>query len=253
VIDQIATVASNRLIAKDTVEMELRLENETRPLPGQFAHIEAKGVFLRRPISVAGYADGLLRVIIQRVGKGSYALSEMQEGETTRVLAPLGNPFPTTPPPGGDGPLWIVGGGIGVAPLLYLGKKLSETVGASREIRSFLGFREPSLVFGADELGGAGEVELATGGLVTDLPERALAKETPSVIFTCGPTGMLRAVQKICAAHNILAYASLEEHMGCGVGACLVCSCKVRTQSGYEYKRVCYDGPVFSLSEVIFG
>lgn len=251
--DQIATVVSSRSIAEDTVEMDLRLENEIEPQPGQFAHIEVQGVFLRRPISVAGYKDGLLRIIVQRVGSGSRILSEMKRGETTRILAPLGNPFPFGPASEGGGKIWIVGGGIGVAPLLYLAENFSDAGAASGQIRSFVGFRNDGLVFGTRELERFGKVELSVGGFVTDTLQTALEHERPSVIYACGPEGLLRSIQKICGERDLTAYVSLEEHMGCGIGACLVCSCKIRAQNGYEYKRVCYDGPVFNLSEVIFG
>lgn len=140
-----------------------------------------------------------------------------------------------------------------MAPLLYLAKKLSGTRRASGEIRTFAGFRDERLVFGTDELERYGRVDLSVGGFVTEPLLGALESARPSVIFACGPEPLLRSLQTICVARNLSAYASLEEHMGCGVGACLVCSCRIRAQSGSEYKRVCRDGPVFDLLEVRFG
>ena len=253
--DLFATVVSSRPVAAEIVEMELAMEGEIDPAPGQFAHIAVKGAFLRRPISVAGYdaSHGVLRLAVQRVGRGTRTLTEMEEGERVKLLAPLGNPFPLEHSTAENGRIWLVGGGIGVAPLLYLAKKLFETRNPSSTIRSFVGFRSDELVFGTDELERYGRIDLSVGGFVTDLLLEALENERPSVIYACGPEPLLRNLQKICNEKDLKVYASLEEHMGCGIGACLVCSCKVRTQSDYEYKRVCYDGPVFDLSEVIFG
>lgn len=254
--DQTATVVSSRPLAAGIVELELALEERIDPAPGQFAHIAVSGVFLRRPISIAGYDDarGLARFVVQRVGRGTCALTEMEAGKRLKVLAPLGNPFPLERAGSGEGEAWLVGGGIGVAPLLYLAKKLSEARGSAAGIRIFAGFREEALVFGTDELGRCGALELSVGGLVTEPLLAALEASRPSAIFACGPQPLLRALQAICAERALTAYASLEEHMGCGIGACLVCSCAVRARSGraYEYKRVCSDGPVFDLSEVIF-
>ncbi len=254
--DQVATVVSTHFIAKETAEMELELAEGIDPLPGQFAHIAVRGAFLRRPISIAGYdTEGRrLRLIVQRVGRGTQTLTEMQPGETIQILAPLGNPFPLEMPDEAlsEGSAWLVGGGIGVAPLLYLAELLAKRRERSRGLASFVGFRDESLAFGVNELERYGAIELTIGGFVTDPLLKALERDRPSVIYACGPTALLRRLQEICRERGLRAFASLEEHMGCGIGACLVCSCKLRTQSDYEYKRVCYDGPVFDLSEVLF-
>jgi dihydroorotate dehydrogenase electron transfer subunit len=215
------------------------------PKPGQFAHLAAPGVFLRRPISVAGFdPDGnVARFIIRIAGDGTHNLATLRPGETINILLPLGNPFPTVP----DGNIWLVGGGLGVAPLLYLAKTLS---GTARGLRSFLGFGGERAVFGGGEMSEFSEMTLDIGGFVTDKVSDALASACPDAVFSCGPKPMMGALKKICDARGIPLYVSLEERMGCGVGACLVCACAVSGPSGY--KRVCRDGPVFDAREVVF-
>ena len=99
-------------------------------------------------------------------------------------------------------------------------------------------------------MGEFGEVSTDRGGFVTDLVKGALVSGRPDVIFSCGPTPMLVSLQKICREENLKAYASLEARMGCGVGACLVCNCLVNAERT-EYRRVCKDGPVFGIAEVV--
>jgi dihydroorotate dehydrogenase electron transfer subunit len=170
----------------------------------------------------------------------------LRPGETIKILLPLGNPFPDVPA-GRD--IWLVGGGLGVAPLLYAAKVLSETAG---EPRSFLGFGDERSVFGTEEMSELSEMTLDVGGFITDKVSGALALVRPGAIFSCGPVPMLGALKKICAARGVPLYVSLEERMGCGVGACLVCACAVRAPDGAaRYKRVCKDGPVFDAEEVM--
>jgi dihydroorotate dehydrogenase electron transfer subunit len=166
----------------------------------------------------------------------------MRPGETIKILLPLGNAFPDV----SGYKIWLVGGGLGVAPLLYLAKTLS---GTACGLRSYLGFSDGRSVFGADEMSELSEMTLDVGGFITDKVSGAFASELPDAIFSCGPEPMMAALKKICAARGVPLYVSLEERMGCGVGACLVCARAVRGAAGY--KRVCRDGPVFDAEEVV--
>jgi dihydroorotate dehydrogenase electron transfer subunit len=243
-----ARAVSVRRIAGDTADIWLRLPEEARgisPEPGQFAHISARGAFLRRPISIAGFDadENLLRIIVRVAGAGTAKIAGMAPGDSVKTLLPLGRPFPRVAP---GGRVWLVGGGVGAAPLMFAAKRLPG-------VKSFVGFRDAASSFGVDELGESGEVSQVTGGFVTDHVARALENERPDAIFACGPPPMLAALRKICAAAETAAFASLEARMGCGVGACLVCACRVRKRDGSPGSaRVCRDGPVFSLPEVIF-
>jgi dihydroorotate dehydrogenase electron transfer subunit len=240
---------SVRRLAADTAEIWLKLPEEARgisPEPGQFAHISIDGLFLRRPISIAGFDTdkNRMRVIVRIAGPGTEKIAGMTAGDSIKVLLPLGNPFPISSTETGD--IWLVGGGVGVAPLLFAAKRLPIA-------KSFVGFRDTASSFGEEELRKSGEVLSVIGGLVTDSVVRALETERPDAIFACGPKPMLASLQKICESANVTAFVSLEAMMGCGVGACLVCNHAVKKRGEIAaYRRVCRDGPVFDLSEVIF-
>ena len=252
--EQTLRVISKKTLAPDITEIYLAADTPLNACPGQFAHFEIRGTLLRRPISIAGFdgESGTLRIIVQNVGRGSAALSSLSNGDEIRALLPLGRPFPMdrvldTLSRGGTA--WLVSGGIGIAPVLFCADIIKKSGGS---VKSFAGFRDREHVFCTDELKEFGAVSVSAGGFVTDDLKGALETEKPDIILACGPSPMLAALQKICGAHKITAYVSLEEHMGCGIGACLVCSCKINRADGFSYKRVCSDGPVFELSEVLF-
>jgi dihydroorotate dehydrogenase electron transfer subunit len=135
-----------------------------------------------------------------------------------------------------------------MAPLLFAAKIMS---GHTRELKSFMGFGDERSVFGAREMGELADATFCVGGFVTDKVAEALGSERPNMIFSCGPKPMLWAIKKICAARGTPLYASLEERMGCGMGACLVCACQAASAGETpEYRRVCRDGPVFDAREV---
>jgi dihydroorotate dehydrogenase electron transfer subunit len=256
-------------IARDIREITLELHEDPRvllteppkpaeffspvsPLSGQFAHVAIPGTFLRRPISIAGYDGRLLRLIVRRAGRGTDILCSLPAGSELRALLPLGNPFPldeikSVANRGGD--VWIVSGGIGLAPLLFLAGWAKES---GIRLDSFAGFIDSEKVFGVSELEGCGVCKVSVGGFVTDLIAETLKKRKPDLMVACGPSPMLAALQKICGEHRIAAYASFEERMGCGIGACLVCSCGINESGAFRYRRACVDGPVFDLSEASF-
>ena len=245
-------VVTNGRIARGVYDVVMELDGEPEnfsPIPGQFAHIAARGVFLRRPKSIVGYDRNNRRVrfIVRNAGQGTEAITSMSPGDFTKSLMPLGAPFPMEFANGAS--VWLVGGGIGAAPLIYAARSIY-SAGSGSGIKSFLGFRDERDVFGERELAAFGEISMDIGGFVTDLVKSALHTSRPDVIFSCGPAPMMASLQKICREENIKAYVSLEARMGCGVGACLVCNCLVNANPT-EYSRVCRDGPVFDISEVI--
>jgi dihydroorotate dehydrogenase electron transfer subunit len=253
--ERVAKIRSIKQITTGTREITLHGHDlKLSPLPGQFAHVSVPGSFLRRPISVAGFdeAAGLVRLILRRVGRGTKTLSELPAGSELNVLLPLGNPFPIdkiSEAAGRGGGIWIAAGGIGLAPMLLLAQW-----GRDRGVimDSFAGFTDDADVFGIDELESCGKCHLSVGGLVTDLIVKELNTKKPDLILACGPEPMLAALREICGKRYIKTFASLEEHMGCGIGACLVCNCGINSGDGFGYRRVCKDGPVFDLSEVAF-
>ena len=218
--------------------------------PGQFVHIKCGDAnLLRRPISICewtGSQDGdTLTIVFEVRGEGTAWLARRPAGHTVDVLGPLGNGFDTE-----GGPYLLVGGGIGVPPMLGCARY---TGGTSTAI---LGFRSKDKAILLDEFGGGcNDVQIATDdgslgyhGFVDALVRQELEKEHHyQAVLACGPKPMLRSVAKVAAEFGVPCQVSMEERMGCGVGACLVCACDM---AGGERKHVCKDGPVFNAEEV---
>ena len=221
-------------------------------VPGQFANIAAPGFTLRRPISVCGIDKerGTLRFVFEVRGKGTKAISDIREGECLDILAPLGNGFKIP-----EGRVIVVGGGIGVPPLLGV----SAVKGS--ECTAILGFRDYSKIILDNEFRANGsEAVICTDdgsvgvhGLVTvPLADRLSEYSKDATVLACGPEPMLKAVVSLCKEDKVPCQISLEQRMGCGVGACVVCSCMTVRNGEEYYARVCKDGPVFNAEEVKF-
>ena len=220
--------------------------------PGQFVMVACGATLdplLRRPISIHQCSDdGCLQLVFKVVGRGTQLLSAIRAGQTLDLLGPLGRGFRLT-----SGPVALIGGGIGIAPLLFLAKALKQANQGNAPCRVLLGAQngeelEP-LAASFATLGC--DVELATDdgslgrhGLITDL----LPAHLPglSKAYACGPHPMMAAVAKLCAAAEVACEVSLEAHMACGLGACL--GCAVEGADG-RYKHVCKHGPVFKAEE----
>lgn len=238
---------SNERIAEDIFDMRLAFSEEDLPVAcGQFAHVYVPGKTLRRPISVCDASNGVLRLVYQVKGEGTAAMSRMQSGCTVDVLLPLGNGFSVE-----KGKRYcLIGGGIGVPPMLYTARQCDDPL-------VITGFRSQSLVILQEDFAPLGETLLCTDdgsagvkGFVTDLL-RARIGEVDEVC-ACGPTPMLKAVAAVCQEFGKPCQISLEERMGCGVGACLVCAVKVRQNGEEVMQHVCKNGPVFRAEEVVF-
>lgn len=224
-------------------------------IPGQFMMIKCSAStdpLLRRPMSVADFTPDGSRFgfVIQEAGRGTRLLASLVPGDSVDVLGPFGSGFVM---PDGDGSLWMVAGGTGVAPFIGLVNQLKET----GNIILFLGARSNRFLLYTDFFQKAGvTVMTATEdgsegyrGLVTGLLERELEKgASPEAVFTCGPAPMMKAVAAIAIDRRIPCYASLENRMACGFGACLGCVTKVAGED--RYTTVCRKGPVFDVTQV---
>ena len=216
--------------------------------PGQFAHIAVEGKTLRRPISLADIdpENGTVTIVFEIRGEGTAWLAERNAGDALDVLGPLGHGFTTYQE---DKKVLLIGGGIGTPPLLPLAKIYGNRATA------LLGFRSKDFVILEDEFKSAGaNVIVATDdgsyghkGFLTPFIEAEIASNTIDRIFSCGPMPLLKIVSEIADENSIPCQISLEERMGCGVGACLVCACQTNT----GMKHVCKDGPVFDNSQFI--
>lgn len=216
-------------------------------LPGQFVQIavDTPGVFLRRPISIndVNPAERTIDLLIRRAGRGTAALTALNVGDKLNILLPLGNGFTTEAPRGAR--LLLIGGGVGVAPLLYLGRYLKAL---GHEPEFLLGARSGVDLLELAEFESIGRILVSTEdgsmgerGLVT--AHSALNGEIDR-IYCCGPSPMMKAVAAIARERGIDCEVSLENMMACGLGACLCCV--ENTVKGNVC--VCTEGPVFNIN-----
>ena len=241
--DTLFTIKSNRLIAKNTYECVLVGDTSDISASGQFVNIKLDGFYLRRPISVCNVEGDELTLIYKVVGKGTEAMSAMKIGMELDVLNGLGNGFDTSRC--GDKPL-LIGGGVGLPPMIGLCRQL---LAEGKHPTVLAGFNTESEVFLKDAVDAMGapfvlstmDGSAGVKGLVTD----AMADIEFTDICACGPLPMLKAIMN---ASNAPAQLSFEERMGCGFGACMGCTVKVKG----GYKRICKDGPILDRDEVIW-
>lgn len=220
-------------------------------LPGQFAEVlvdNSVSTFLRRPISI-NYFDAEtneLWLLIQKVGEGTRKMCEKQKGEILNLVFPLGNTFSISDKK--DFKPLLIGGGVGVAPMLFLGSEMSKK---GIQVDFLLGARTAKDLLLSDEFKKYGNVYVTTedGSLGEKgfvIHHSILKNNAYDKIYTCGPTPMMKAVADYAVGKNIPCEVSLENTMACGIGACLCCVTK--TKEGH--KCVCTDGPVFDISEL---
>jgi len=235
-------------------------------LPGQFIHIKCSKdnyPLMRRPLSIhrIDKEKGEIFILFQVIGEGSKLLAQRAVGDDLDIVGPIGNGFNIYPE---SKKIMIVGGGIGVAPLLAL---CEESIRQDKEVRVLIGALKKELVIGEEYFRNLGaKVDIATDdgsykhkGLVTDLLEENIKEGwLADQIFACGPKLKLKKIVEVSLDAHIDCQVSLEERMACGIGACLGCVCKIKTKDKkegkikYEYKRVCVDGPIFEGSEVVW-
>lgn len=224
-------------------------------LPGQFFNIVASNTgypLLRRPISVSGYSSDVIEFTIKVLGTGTQALSEYEVGDSIVLMGPLGNGFEHK----GEKRVLLVGGGIGIAPIKGL---LEELTSHKIDADVILGFRdEPYLVemfsAHASSLTLVSEYDASFRlGYVTQPLIEHIEANTYDMIYACGPEAMLKTLAGICNSRELPIQLLMEEKMACGIGACLVCTCKVKQGDfGFKHVRMCKEGPMFYGSEVIF-
>jgi len=250
---QTAVVISQREIAPDIYDMWIETSLAAEAVPGQFLCIypKDKSTLLPRPISIceADAPRGALRIVYRIAGAGTREFSGYQAGDGISVMGTLGNGFPMEAGKGKKA--FLMGGGIGIPPILELAKQMD----AAKQI--IVGYRDSAL-FLKEDFEQYGAVYVATedgsygtkGNVMDAIAQNGLEAD---VIFACGPMPMLRAVRAYAAQRHIPAYISLEERMACGVGACLGCVAKTKEVDSHSHvhnARICTDGPVFEAQEV---
>ncbi len=242
-IQEFFTVDKNENIADDVYEMRLLGNTSAITKPGQFVNIKVDGFYLRRPISVCDYDSDGITLIYKVVGNGTEAMSNIRKGAVLDLLVGLGNGFDTSK--SGDRPL-LIGGGMGVAPMYNLCRKL---IAEGKKPIVVNGFNSAKDVYYESEFKALGaEVYITTAdgtngtkGFVTDVTKNL----DYTYFYTWGPMPMFKAVASTAKTSGQF---SFEERMGCGFGACMGCSCETK----YGNKRICKDGPVLEMEEIIW-
>lgn len=232
-------VLYNEKVVDNIYKMVCEEDNEINP--GQFYMLKLKGeTLLPRPISICEKDGNEITFLYAVVGTGTEEFSKLKPGEYINLTGPLGNGFNLNE---NLGKVALVSGGIGTAPMIEVAKKLREK-DSSMVIDAFAGFRDE--IYLKEELEKyCNSVAITTNtgkyghkGFVTEV----FKAENYDTVLCCGPEVMMKAVLKMCRETDTKIYLSMEKHMACGVGACLVCTCK--TKDGF--KRTCKDGPVFN-------
>ncbi len=245
-----AQVISQEVIATDIMSLVIKAETiANEAVAGQFVSLYSKdgGHLLPRPISLCEIDKklGTIRLVYRIVGYGTKEFSGLKAGDMIDIMGPLGNGFMKK-----DSRAIIIGGGIGIPPMLELSRELS------CEKNIVLGYRDE--LFLNEEFEPYGNVYIssedgnhgARGNVIDAIKANGV---TGDIIYACGPTPMLRGIKQYAEENNIMCQISMEEKMACGIGACLACVCKTKDvdeHSQVKNKRICADGPVFDAREV---
>lgn len=251
------TVVSQKQIGTGIYDLTIQTkEIAAAAKAGQFVSVYSNDAskLLPRPISLCGIdrKAGTLRLVYRVTGEhtGTEEFSRLQAGDTMKIMGPLGNGFTVKK----GRKAFLIGGGIGVPPMLQLAKEMKD---AGENFQIVMGYRDAG-TFLLDEFKEQGESFVATedgsvgtkGNVLDAIRENHLDAD---VIYACGPTPMLRALKAYAEEQNMTCYVSMEERMACGIGACLACVCNSTEKdahSNVKNKRICKEGPVFNAKEV---
>ncbi len=253
--DIVCEILSNKEVGENIFEMVLLADRVDDIQGGQFVNIQLpnKEMLLRRPFCLCDFdeVNKTFTICYAVVGEGTKVLSGLAVGQQLKATLPLGNGFLLS---GKYNKIMLIGGGMGSAVLPAIARRNKDV-----ECVCYLGFANKGKVVLEEKLREVcSKVVVATddgsygeSGFVTNIAKADLDSLGVDAIFCCGPEVMYRAIKKTFADVNIPIFVSLEQRMGCGIGACLVCNCKIEREGKQGYYRVCKDGPVFELKEVV--
>jgi len=245
-------VIENRKL--EDIHFLLRVENNfsEKFIPGQFITVKIPPFFLRRPFSVCKIDEESISILYKVAGKGTECLSKKKKGEYLNIVGPCGNGFDIEKK---HKNIWIIGGGVGVAPLIFLTEKLIQE---NKKVTFFYGARKRDLLFfeilpyGAEYIFSTEDGSYGNKGDILTIFRKFLKSEKPDIVFSAGPVSLLKKLSQILKKEKIPSYMAVEERMGCGMGICYGCVIKIKKGKEWEYKRVCKEGPVFKSEEIIW-
>ena len=249
--DYKATVVKNERIAEGVYAITFDIGEDVPIRCGTFGNISVGGThLLRRPIAICKKEGSQVTFCYQVKGEGTQKLKGLEEGDKTSVLMPLGNGFFVEET---EKKVALVGGGVGVFPLISVLRQYQD----EKEISAYIGYRNKGAVCGLEEFAKAEKFTAVTDdgsfgekmNAVQAFEKSLKAGDIPDVVLACGPTPMLKALVAVTERENLNCFISLEERMGCGIGACVVCVCDL---TNGKKARVCKDGPVFNAKDIAF-
>ncbi len=254
-----AHVRKKETVAQNCFTLSLHEEKiASHCTPGQFVHVRLSAgydPFLRRPFSIAAAdpVEGVFQLLIQVVGAGTRLLQRIQEGQTLDCLGPLGSGFIPR-----EAPYFLVAGGIGAAPLIFLAQALSKQ---NQPVRYYYGTASAAervslhawLPTAIEQIDATEDGSKGFSGRVTAAVNRDILQgKKPGQIMACGPQAMLQELVRLNAAWKVPMQFSLEERMACGTGACQGCAVEIAEETGAtNFLRVCREGPVFEAHKVV--
>ncbi|PKL92438.1 MAG: NAD-dependent dihydroorotate dehydrogenase B electron transfer subunit [Candidatus Goldiibacteriota bacterium HGW-Goldbacteria-1] len=248
-------VVFNKNTGEGLYHMRLAVKKKFKACPAQFINIKVSDTvvpLLRRPFSIFSAENKELDIVYKVIGEGTRLLSEKKKGDVLDFIGPQGNTYPVDLKDK-KSKIIIIGGGTGAASVHFLAQELKKK---KRKFTLIQGARNKKLIVADKEFKKLGclfateDGSLGTRGYVTDVLKKELAPN--AVIYACGPEGMIKAIkEKIKGMDDIKFYASFEAYMACGIGACISCVIPVGIPDNFVYKRVCKEGTVFDVSEVV--
>lgn len=247
--NNIGTIKNIKEINKNVYSIEIFAPSLENILPGEYISILCDSLTLRRPFSVADFENNTITVLMKKRGKGTEHISNLKVDEKVEFSAPLGNTFKIE-----NKKTLLIGAGIGVAPLIYLNKKLKEIGAETFFAAGFLGVNDiidarcQGFDFVSTDDGSNGNK-----GSICDYLEKLISDFKPEKIVSCAPHLVLKLVAQIAQKNGIECEVCMEKVMACGIGVCRGCVIQVKKDDKVQNATVCKDGPVFKGAEVIWG
>lgn len=240
------TIKEHREINKNVYLIKIFASTLDEILPGEYISILCEGLTLRRPFSVADFENNTVTILMKKRGEGTRYLSELKIGDKVEFSAPLGNTFKIE-----NKKTLLVGAGIGVAPLIYLNKKLTEAGAQTCFAAGFLTKDDIINAFTPDFVS-TDDGSSGNKGSICDYLEKIIAEFKPEKIVSCAPHPVLKIVSEVAQKYNLECEVCMEKVMACGIGVCRGCVIKVKQLDTVVNKTVCKDGPVFAGKEVVW-
>lgn len=245
--NHIGTIKELKKVNKNVYLIKIFAPTLVAIQPGEYISILCEGLTLRRPFSVADFENNTVTILMKKRGEGTRYLSELKVGDRVEFSAPLGNTFKIE-----NKKTLLIGAGIGVAPLIYLNKKLSETGAKTYFVAGFL-TRDDIINTFTPDFASTDDGSNGNKGSICDYLEKIIAEFKPEKIVSCAPHPVLKIVSEVSLKHNLECEVCMEKVMACGIGVCRGCVIKVKQGDAIVNKTVCKDGPVFAGKEVIWG